>query len=122
MSTLRGILSVSSAATATDFTFYDEFDNVFTFGDDERFEIHTVTVSLQTGAGSITIFNDDDGGDDLDSGEELLVVALSNLASFFGDYSSAPLFTPAGTTLKAISSTSATYDITVTGVKRRVEN
>lgn len=119
MSTIRGICSVSSSGSATEFTFYDEFDNVYTFPDDHRFEIVTVTVSLQSGSGSITLFNDDDDDDTVDSGEEVLVVALSNLATFFGNYGSAPLITPCGCSLKAISSTSATYDVTVTGVSRR---
>lgn len=121
MSTLRGSLSVSSSGTATAFTFRDEFGVVTTFAANERLEIHTITGSLQTGAGSLTLFNDVDGDGTVDADETLLVIALSNLTSFYGGYGVAPIITPPGVVLKAISSTSATYDITITGIKRRIQ-
>lgn len=116
MSTIRGTISVTSSADAQTFTFYDEFNNTVTLAADERIQIHTVTVSVTSGTHEITLFNDVDGDDAVDTGETLLVIALGSHQSFFGDYSSAPLYTLPGVDLVVLPSSSATYDVVITGV------
>ena len=119
MSTIRGIVSAESSADAQTFTFYDEFNNTVTLASDERLVIHTVTVSVTSGTHEITLFNDVDADDAVDSGEALLVIALGSHETFFGNYSSAPLMGLAGVDLTVLPGSSATYDVVITGVLER---